>query len=335
MSWDWAWGGPLLAAAALAVFYGARVLLVRSGPDEWLLQIRDGVLVRAGVGISALRWPQDRVVRFPAAVQRVRFEAFALSRELLPVKIEAFALWSVLPEDPLLACRRLGLASQPHGQQTHLLSRPQYHAFQQAFTALVRRHAGDFPLAELCRNPAPLVDAVLAEAIVEMAPLGARVESVQAIEVRPTEPALLPRLSAVVDEEIARTAARAKDETIRERDQLAVATERARTLAQLESERQVGAERERLAEQLRAQQAHALEAELALARRRAEAEAEMVRIATAAESDRPDTHRAHELARYKTQVLGESLKSWPIQEARWIGLEGPVQAAERILGMME
>jgi hypothetical protein len=335
MTWE-VWGGPVAAALALlAVYYGVRALLVRSGPDEWLLQIRDGVLVRAGVGISVLRWPQDRVVRFPAATQRVRFEAEVLTRELLPVKVEAFALWSVLPEDPLLACRRLGLAAQPHGPHGHLLSRPQYHAFQQAFTALVRRHAGDFPLAELCRNPAPLVDAVLAEAIVEMAPLGARVESVQAIEVRPSDPALLARLSAEVDEEIARTAARAKDETTREKDRLGVATEQARALAQLESERSVGLERERLAQQVRAQQAAALEAELALSRRRAEAEAEALRIATAAEVERPDTHRAHELEHHKVSVLGEALKSWPIREARWVGLEGPVQAAERILGLVQ
>ena len=177
-----------IAGALFALWLLARALwslVLRAGPDEWLLQIRDGALVRAGVGVTAIRWPQDRIVRFPASVQRVRFRAEVLSRELLPVTVEAFALWSVLPDDPLLAARRLGLASERYGRDQHLLSRPQYHAFQQAFASMARKHAGTFSLAELCRDPAPLAEAVLREAVGELASLGARVEGVSIIEAQP------------------------------------------------------------------------------------------------------------------------------------------------------
>lgn len=322
--------------AALSVALGSlwlalRGLLARSRPDEWLLQVRDGALVRGGIGISVVRWPQDRIVRFPASVQRVRFEAEALTQELLPVKISAFALWSVLPNDPLLAVRRLGLSGSSEGP--HLLSRPQHHAFQQAFAALVRRHAGAFELAALCRDPAPLADAVLTDAVHDLAGLGAQVEGVQIIEARPAEALLLERLSAPVDEALAREAARARDATEREQQRLALATQQEGTLARIASEIAVDEERSRLHALHHERAVAELEAELELARRRAEGTAAVARIQGAVDEAKSPEVRAHELARLRTEALSETLRAWPIQEARWVGLEGPVQAVGRILGL--
>src|SRR6185369_17489337 len=50
-------------------------------PDEWLLCLRNGRLIKAGVGISLWRRPGDVVVRFTSTVQRVSFSVSALSRE--------------------------------------------------------------------------------------------------------------------------------------------------------------------------------------------------------------------------------------------------------------
>lgn len=323
-----------LFGAALLVWLLARAvgsLVLRVGPDEWLLQIRNGVLVRAGIGITAVRLPPDRLVRFPASVQRVRFRADVLSKELLPVTIEAFALWSVLPEDPLLAARQLGLASTRSGRDQHLLSRQQYHAFQQAFSSMVRKNAGQFELAALCRDPGPLGELVLREAIREMSPLGARIDGVSIIEARPADAALLVRLSAEVDEEIARTAARAKDETQREQDQLSAATALARERSRIANDQLLEEHREQLAALSRQHEALALQSAIALDRSRAQSQAEILRIVAQAELERSSELRAHEIARLRIETLGETLKSWPISQAHFIGLEGPVATVERML----
>ena len=67
-------------------------------PDEWLLCIRNGRLIQAGVGISLWRRPGDVVVRFTSTVQRVGFSVIALSRERLQVVLDGFILWSVSSE---------------------------------------------------------------------------------------------------------------------------------------------------------------------------------------------------------------------------------------------
>ena len=66
--------------------------VVRARPDEWLLVIQEGRLVRAGIGIWAMRSPNRSVVRFTSTLQRVCFTAEALSSEHLSVSIEGFIL---------------------------------------------------------------------------------------------------------------------------------------------------------------------------------------------------------------------------------------------------
>ena len=68
----------------LSVVRAIRWSWVVARPDEWLLRIRDGVLVRSGIGISVWRRPGDVVVRYTSAVQRVTFSALAPSREQVP-----------------------------------------------------------------------------------------------------------------------------------------------------------------------------------------------------------------------------------------------------------
>src|SRR5262249_8444340 len=98
-------GGP--DAMTLLPWYHA------AQPDEWLLCIRNGRLLRAGVGIRVGRRPGDVVVRFTSTVQRVSFSAHALSRERLQVFIDGFILWSVSPngDGPFRAFQKLGVAN--------------------------------------------------------------------------------------------------------------------------------------------------------------------------------------------------------------------------------
>jgi regulator of protease activity HflC (stomatin/prohibitin superfamily) len=98
----------VLVALILTALYR---LVVVGRPDEWVLKIRNGKLVAAGIGIVSVRMPWERIVRFTAAMQRVAFTSSALSSESLPISVEGFVLWSVSPDHdgPFKAFSKLGI----------------------------------------------------------------------------------------------------------------------------------------------------------------------------------------------------------------------------------
>ena len=87
MSWPFVvlFGIVALGVAAAAAAWWSFVV---AQPDEWLLRIRDGKLVRSGIGISVWRRPGDLIVRFTSTMQRVGFTAEALTREGIDVLLE-------------------------------------------------------------------------------------------------------------------------------------------------------------------------------------------------------------------------------------------------------
>ena len=72
---------------------------VISNPNEWLLVIRNGILVRAGVGLKTCVTPYDTVVRFPSRVERISFDANNVTKEMQGVIITGFAFWSVYRDE--------------------------------------------------------------------------------------------------------------------------------------------------------------------------------------------------------------------------------------------
>jgi flotillin len=168
--------------------------LVIAQPDEWLLCIRNGRLVRAGIGIRLWRLPGDVSVRFTSTMQRVGFSVDALSAERVRVSIEGFILWSVSAggEGPLRAYQKLGLAS---GDGRHLLSTPQHRAFQQLLASQVQRLAATAPLDQLLRQDGLLTLLRRQLATLEQ-DMGIRVDQVELLRARPADEELLRHMSA-------------------------------------------------------------------------------------------------------------------------------------------
>ncbi len=67
------------AALLVLIVAGAIVFLqsrwVESEADEWLLVIRDGKMIKAGIGMKTLIGFSDTVVKFPSRVEKVTFSA--------------------------------------------------------------------------------------------------------------------------------------------------------------------------------------------------------------------------------------------------------------------
>ena len=84
----------LLPPKAIAIPFGLLVLAlvagglylksrwVESEPNEWMIVLRNGKLAKSGIGLRSLVFPNEPVVKFPSAIQRVEFSAQNVTREM-------------------------------------------------------------------------------------------------------------------------------------------------------------------------------------------------------------------------------------------------------------
>lgn len=347
--------------------------LVSAQPDEWLLRIRNGRLVSAGVGIYLLRWPGDVVVRFTSTMQRVGFAVDALSSERLRVSIEGFILWSVAGagESPFRAFQKLGLVNldaPPRDLKSpkHLLSTPQHRAFQQLVGAAVQRLATTRSLEDLLLRQDALVADLRKQFVRLETEMGIRVDQVEVLQVRPADEDLMRQMAAEVEERVREEAAnvrlealeRGKHRTIESEARVAheqaearkqeLEREKAVRLAQLDHEREVKArEQELQREQALAEEAKALDVARAIVEReemqlsarldriRREAEASRDAISAVAEAEEKKSQgvRDHELGRLVAEKVGDALKALPLHEARWVTV-GPDSPAGSLAGLI-
>jgi len=357
-------------ALALAALLAAKVIRSRvvAQPDEWLLCIRNGRLVKAGIGISLWRLPWEVVARFTSTLQRVSFEAEALSRERLRVVVEGFILWSVSPggDAPFRAFRKFGLANldaPPRDLKSprHLLSTPQHHAFQKLLGAAVQRLSASRTADDLLLRQDELVTGLRRELATLEEEMGIRIDRIEIIHARPADEELLRKMSAGVEERVREEAAKVQLEA-RERERLRAIDSEARVaeqqaeaarqessreqqlrLERIEREREARAREQEIAreqalfaeatttEVARAalgREALQLTASLDRTRREAEAKRDAIAAVTAAEEQKSQPVRDHELSTLVTEKVGDALKALPLHDARWVtvGADSPASA---------
>lgn len=356
------------AATAWSALKALRWSLVFAEPDEWLLRIRDGKLLDAGVGIWVWRRPGDVLARFSSTLQRVKFTADALSADRLAVRLEGFILWSVAQggDNPLKAFSKLGIANLDQRlaglkSPKHLLTPAQHKAFQALLGAELQQVASTLKLAELLSGPVRLVPALSARLQVIAERLGIAMEQVEIVSVLPVDATLLSDLRAEEEQRVRSEGARvrleaatklseeeakakAEQDAFQARAALAMEEERARLLeAQAQVfRRKAESEREQRLSELETKRVLALAAEetealvqqarLARARREAEVQAEITRLGTAAEAEKPEEVRAYELSKLKTERMAGALAQLPLKEAKWVSLGGtPVESLGAML----
>jgi len=292
-------------------------------PDEWLLCVRDGRLVQAGVGVSVLRRPGDVAVRFSATSQRVTFAAEALSLEHVAVRVEGFAFWSVSDEGdaPFRAYSRLGIADTrrpPPGLRhpQHLLTSPKHKAFQQMISAVVQRHVSSLPLSAIIGAQDALVAGIAARIREVTSEMGLRVDQVEVLAARPLDPVVQAQVA--VEETV-----RLREQAERVRREAADRTATAETEARTRRAREEG-------EAGRAPQEEASAAERALGLARAESEHEVARARMALEREETDAR----LARLRAEA--EAARDAEMAHAEALERMSPaVRDHERALVMAE
>ena len=106
----------LSGAALILFFYLLKFILISGHGDEWILQIRNGKLKKAGIGITLWRIPGDSIICFSSAIQRIPFWTTILSKDGIEFSLRGFLMWSVSSEgdSPFMAVKKLGIGDTPH-----------------------------------------------------------------------------------------------------------------------------------------------------------------------------------------------------------------------------
>jgi hypothetical protein len=333
----------LFAVAALA--RSVRYFWVAAEPDQWLLRIRDGKVVDAGIGIRLWRIPGDVIVRFSSTVQRVRFAADAFSAEHLPVVTDGFVLWSVAPdpEKAFRAFRKLGIANLDHPpaglkSRAHLLTSAQHHAFQALLAAETRAQASVLSLGDLLSGDRRFVEGLERRLASFADNLGIDIERVEILQVQPADRNLLRDLSAQSEESVREAAAHARLEAaarLRQRQAEESKREAAESAA-LELATEAGALELLYSRQKREELELAMAIEKKL--RTAKGDRDAALALQAVEEQKSQAVRDHELAKFVAEQTAKAMASWRMREGKWIqlGASSPVAAvAEVLVGMKE
>lgn len=278
-----------------------------AAPNQWLILLRGGRPIKAGVGIWCWRLPGDTVARFTSTMQRVTFETEVYTEDKQHIKIEGFVLWAVSDEEgaPFRAFSRLGIAHReatPRGATVdptshHALSRPQHHAFRRSIEAVARKSAVKHPLRELLSAPEQLAAAIQEGLLGTTQPWGISLEAVEVTQLQVTQEELFSHLQAPYIEQSRKEAISLKLEADAQIATMRRTAEKQEALESATLQRQKEQELARIELERQEQRNTTREAELLLAQKEQEMEREWQ------EQQRDATHQQALQASERKQAL--------------------------------
>lgn len=100
----------ILKMVCIRICEFASTLWVNGKPNEWILIMNSGKMVKAGVGLRCFKGPFDQVATFPAKVYKVNFETEQVTNEMQGVRVSGMLVWTVnrLGDGPFNAYKNLG-----------------------------------------------------------------------------------------------------------------------------------------------------------------------------------------------------------------------------------
>ena len=96
-NWILVAGGSAAIVLLLSLWIRSRWTVAQ--PNEWLLVIHKGTMVKAGVGLSTFRGMGQQIVRFPSSIRRLQFQAQQVTKEMQGIEVSGFVNWVVYREE--------------------------------------------------------------------------------------------------------------------------------------------------------------------------------------------------------------------------------------------
>lgn len=187
-------------ALILVTTYGFKFLTTRwiyTEPNEWLLVVRDGKTLHAGIGTSFMVQFWDRVVRFPSRIFKVNFFTHGISLEVQGVGVSGTVVWSIDPEGegPLRAYKFFG---KELAEETPVKANSR---LEEVGSAVLRHRVANSSLEEIMQNRSLLRNEMLTELKKVCIGWGVAVDSVEVTEVKILSNSLFENMQAPFSEE--------------------------------------------------------------------------------------------------------------------------------------
>lgn len=168
-----------------------------SKPNEWMLVIRNGSLYKCGIGMHAIIMPGDQVVKFPSKINKVKFSAQQVTKEMQGLEVSGMILWSIFREKdgPFRAYKNLGedlCNAQPATANENLAG---------MCSAIVRHHIANSTIEEVVKNR-ELIRTTIKKSMSEVCNgWGVWLESVEIVDVKILSASLFSNLQTPFREE--------------------------------------------------------------------------------------------------------------------------------------
>lgn len=181
----------------IALVVGFRKSYHSSTPNEWMLVIRNGSLHQCGIGIHAFTYLGDQIVKFPSKINKVKFAAQQVTKEMQGLEVSGMILWSIFREKdgPFRAYKYLGddlKQREPQTANENLAG---------MCSAIVRHHIANSTIEEVIMNR-DLIRTTIKKSMSEITNgWGVWLESVEIIDVKILSGSLFSNLQTAFREE--------------------------------------------------------------------------------------------------------------------------------------
>mmetsp|Transcript_28906 Transcript_28906/g.54214 ORF Transcript_28906/g.54214 Transcript_28906/m.54214 type:complete len:411 (+) Transcript_28906:73-1305(+) len=335
---------PKPAGAAALIPFGVALLAWWSRwrvakPDEWLLVLRDGQLIGQGIGLRAFCGWRDSIAKFPATIQKIRFQATQVDREMQGLEVSGYLSWSVNRdgEGPWNAYKYMAMRDLD-GDGTVDSDKGSQHIAEMA-KAVVRSHVANSSLQEVLTQREAFRAQVKAKLMEQVQGWGVWVEAIEIADVRICSTKLFEDLQASHRQQVrlqAEEARLATERHLQER-KLQDAVKLSKAQAEADAEQRLAAARQRLRAEQEEAELFAVQAEAAKARLRMEEEIELARIAKENRVDKQRALAKAEVARIEREAEMERLRmkhevegQMPETSLKCLSMQNAVEICEKL-----
>eukprot|EP01002_Notosolenus_urceolatus_P002817 NODE_1740_length_1315_cov_71.873618_g1449_i0.p1 GENE.NODE_1740_length_1315_cov_71.873618_g1449_i0~~NODE_1740_length_1315_cov_71.873618_g1449_i0.p1 ORF type:complete len:368 (+),score=108.69 NODE_1740_length_1315_cov_71.873618_g1449_i0:80-1105(+) len=153
---------------------------IAAGPNEWLLVIRNGHLLKCGIGAQVFQWPFDQVVRFPTRINQVDFKAQQVTKEMSGIEVTGFINWVCYRNDdgPWRAFQNFPELAQ--GQQPSQANKN----LARLAESIIRSQVANASMDEILKKRSELRQKIRQEFQAQVTGWGVWLETVEITEVR-------------------------------------------------------------------------------------------------------------------------------------------------------
>lgn len=170
---------------------------VEAAGNEWMVIIKNGQMVQAGVGLKTFKLPFQQVVKFPAQVHNVAMSIENVTKEMQGVEVSANLVWSIYREEngPFLAYKNLGsdlMSTNPRSANENLTS---------LANGILRNQIANSTINDILKNRTVLRKKIRDEMFTVVKGWGIWLETVEITDVRISSGSLFKDLQASYREE--------------------------------------------------------------------------------------------------------------------------------------